>query len=71
MKTRRKRSDLPMEKLALEALKEAVAEVIAEHKITGHPLAVWKNGQVAHLPPDEIEVRDIKTRYKASTRKRK
>jgi len=71
VKTRRKQSELPLEKLAEEALKEAVAEVIAEHKFTGHPLAVWKNGQVVHLPPDQIEVRDVHARYKASFRKRK
>jgi hypothetical protein len=71
MKTRRKPTELPLEKLAEEALKEAVAEVIAEHKSTGHPPAVWKDGQVFHLPPDEIEVRDVHMRYKASLRKRK
>ena len=71
MKTKRKRSYLPLEKLAEEALKEAVAEVIAEHKFTGHPLAVWKNGQVVHLPPDQIEVRETHTKYIASPKKRK
>jgi hypothetical protein len=71
MKTKRKRSYLPLEKLAEEALKEAVAEVIAEHKFTGHPLAVWKDGQVVHLPPDQIEVRETRTKYIASPKKRK
>ena len=71
MKTRKKRSDLPLEILAEEALKEAVAEVISEHKSTGHPLAVWKNGQVVHLPPDEVEVRDVHTKYRTSPRKRR
>ena len=71
MKTKRKRSYLPLEKLAEEALKEAVAEVIAEHKFTGHPLAVWKDGQVVHLPPDQIAVRETHTKYIASPKKRK
>jgi hypothetical protein len=50
MKTKKKRGDLPLENLAEEALKEAVAEVIAEHKLAGYPLAVWRDGRVVHLP---------------------
>jgi len=38
------------------ALKEAVAEAIAEHKRMGHPIVVWRNGKVVTIPPEEIEV---------------
>jgi len=31
-----------------------VAEVIDEHKLTGYPLAVWKDDRVVHLSPEQI-----------------
>lgn len=31
---------------ALKALKEAVREVVEEHRRSGRPLAVWRNGKV-------------------------
>lgn len=31
------------------ALKKAVQKVVAEHKRTGEPLIVWKNGKVARI----------------------
>lgn len=34
---------------ALAALKEAVREVVENHKRTGRPLAVWRNGKVAKI----------------------
>jgi hypothetical protein len=40
---------------ALRALQEAVAGVIAEHKRLGLPLAVWRDGKVVHISPEEAE----------------
>lgn len=34
---------------AFKALKEAVREVIKEHKQSGRPLAVWRNGKVVKI----------------------
>ena len=34
---------------AMLALKEAVKGVIARHKKTGRPLAVWENGKVRRI----------------------
>ena len=69
MVTGRKRSAIPLQKLAEEALKEAVAEVIAEHKLAGYPLAVWKDGRVVHLSSEEIEIREHPAKYKPSPKK--
>ena len=33
------------------ALKKAVRQVVAQHKKTGRPLAVWKNGKVMRISP--------------------
>jgi hypothetical protein len=38
------------------ALKEAVAEVLAEHKRRGNPIAVWRNGKAVRITPEEIVV---------------
>jgi hypothetical protein len=48
--------DLPLKVKAEMALKEAVAEAIAEHKRQGNPIAVWRNGKAVWIPPEEIVV---------------
>ena len=40
---------------AFTALKEAVAEVVANHKKTGRPLSVWRNGKVVYLNPKTLK----------------
>ena len=37
------------------ALKKAVREVVKEHKKTGRPLAVWKDGKVVRISPDSVK----------------
>ena len=54
------------EKLAIEiqhwtlraevALQQAVAEVMADHKRTGDPIVVWRDGKVVWVSAEEIEV---------------
>jgi len=36
------------------AIKKAVRNVIKQHKSSGQPLAVWKNGKTVLIYPDEI-----------------
>jgi hypothetical protein len=38
---------------AFKALKEAVCEVVEEHKRSGRPLAVWRNGKVVKIPASQ------------------
>ena len=40
--------------MAEEALKEAVRETIQDHKRTGDPVVIWRNGRVAHVPASEL-----------------
>lgn len=54
--------------IALEgekALKEAVTEVVAEHKKAGKPLAVWHNGKAVLMAPDKAVsvVRESRAAY--------
>lgn len=48
--------DLPLKVKAERALKEAVAEALAEHKRQGNPIVVWRDGKVVRIPPEEIIV---------------
>lgn len=48
--------DLPLDVRAEMALKEAVADAIAEHKRMGRPIVVWRDGKVVKIPPEEIKV---------------
>ncbi len=64
--TSTKSSTIPA--IALEgekALKIAVAEVVAEHKKTRKPLAVWYDGKAVLMSPDKAVsvVRESRTTY--------
>lgn len=37
-------------------LQAAVRETLSMHKRLGHPIAVWKDGKVVIVPPEEIVV---------------
>ena len=37
------------------ALKKAVRRVVENHKKTGRPLAVWKNGKLVHISPRTLK----------------
>lgn len=70
-KTKRMASKIPLEVLAEEALKKAVAEAIADHKRTGDPIVIWKDGEVVRVPADKIVVREPGVKYTASKTKTK
>jgi hypothetical protein len=71
MKVKKIPRKMPMEKMAEEALQEAVAEVIADPKRTGDPLIVWRGGKVVHVPPEQIEIREMKPEYSTVRKKPK
>lgn len=37
-----------------EALRQAVREALRDHKRAGRSVAVWRDGRVAWIPPEEI-----------------
>jgi hypothetical protein len=61
---------IPLHIKAEMALKEAVAEAIAEHKLRGHPIVVWRDGKVVTVPPEEIKVQATTVKDKATVRKK-
>ncbi len=48
---------------AEEALKKAVARTIADHKRTGDPIVICRDGKVVKVPADQIEVREPEAGY--------
>ena len=56
-------SNKAMAFLAEEALKKAVARTIADHKRTGDPIVIWRDGKVVKVPADQIEVREHEAEY--------
>jgi hypothetical protein len=49
-----KKKKLSLQDKAELALQEAVKRVVNEHKKTGRPLAIWKNGRTVLVSPDSI-----------------
>lgn len=50
----RKTDILSLSQKAEKALKEAVRNVIKDHKRTGDPILVWRNGKVAKISPNNL-----------------
>ncbi len=40
------------------AIQRAVRQAILEHKQAGNPIAVWQDGEVVWIPPEEIVIPD-------------
>lgn len=38
------------------AVRASVREALIQHKQMGHPIVVWKDGQVCWIPAKEIEI---------------
>ena len=63
--------DIPLEIRAEEALKKAVAETIEDHRRTGDPIVIWRDGKVVKISADRIEVREPPGEYKTFNHKEK
>jgi len=63
MTDNKKVSDTPLEIRAEEAMRKAVANVIADHKRTGDPIVIWRDGKVVKVPADQIEVHEPEAEY--------
>ncbi len=70
MKKEKKSSGPLLAYQAERALKEAVAEAIAEHRRNGVPIAIWRDGKVVLVPPDQIGVSDVQATYTLSKKRK-
>jgi hypothetical protein len=46
----------PLHEEAILAMREAVWDVIQEHKRLGHHLVIWRDGKVVKLSAEEAEI---------------
>jgi len=49
-----------LQAMAFKALKEAVHEVVEEHRRSGRPLWVWRDGKVMKISASEVSRRKSK-----------
>ena len=57
--------DIPIGIRAEEALKKAVADIIADHKRSGDPIVIWRNGKIVKIRADQIELREHQAEYES------
>lgn len=66
MKNKDRNTGVPLAIRAEEALRRAVANVIAERQMKGGSIAVWRDGKATRIPADQILIREIAAKYSAS-----
>ncbi len=62
-------SEIPLGERAEMAMKEAVAEAIAEHHRAGRSVPIWRDGRVVMLPPEQSAVAEEESEYHGATDK--
>jgi hypothetical protein len=50
-----KKKRMSLQDKAEAAIKDAVRKVIEQHKKTGRPLSIWRDGRVVHVSPDSVK----------------
>ncbi len=56
--------------LAEEAMRRAVERVIQDHRASGFPLVVWRDGKVVEIPSEQLIVRETGRAYRVKKRSR-
>jgi hypothetical protein len=57
---------------AMQALTEAVAKVVEDHRQRGKPLAVWRNGEAVWMPVETAgALREMPPAYRTGGRGKK
>lgn len=54
-KMKKDNKNMSLGDMADEALRKAVARVVEEHRKSGEPLAVWRDGKVVRVPADQLQ----------------
>ncbi len=62
---------IPLAYQAEEAFKKAVTEALAEHRLHGIPIAIWRDGKVVRIPPSKIVIPDSHVEYASTHKMRK
>jgi hypothetical protein len=54
-KMKKDHKNMSLGDMAEEALRKAVARVVEEHRKSGEPLAVWRDGKVVRVSADQLQ----------------
>ena len=46
--------EITLQDKAVLAMKSAIRQVVEEHKKTGRPLAIWKNGKMVRVSANKL-----------------
>lgn len=46
-----------------KALNQAVQKAVWQHKVLGNSIAVWRDGKVVWIPPEEINLTEKPLKY--------
>jgi hypothetical protein len=66
----KKPSAMPLAFRAEEALKKAVAKVIADHRCSGEPIAIWRDGKAVLVHPADLAVHEPGSKYTAAKKRK-
>ncbi len=69
-KKKKKPSAVPLTCRAEEALKKAVAKVIADHRRSGTPIAIWRDGKAVMVHPEDLAVHETRSKYSAAKKRK-
>ena len=70
MKKKEPKKKVPLAVQAEKALQRAVAEVVEDHKRTGDPVVIWRDGKVVKVPADQLVVHEPEAEYTPSRKKK-
>ena len=65
MKTVKSKPSGPLQEEALQAMHDAMADIIAEHKRFGLPLTIMRNGKIVEVSAEEAEAEYLAAKAKA------
>jgi hypothetical protein len=66
----KKSTQLSLTQQAMQALTDAVAKVVGEHRRRARPLAVWRDGKAVWIPASEAAaLRESPTSYRTREKK--
>ena len=51
----RSKTSAPLDVRAIRAMKNAVAEVVEQHRLLGLPLVVWQEGKMRHVMAADLD----------------
>jgi hypothetical protein len=66
MKKQNNQNEVPLALRAEEALQRAVANAIADHRMRGLSIVIWRDGKVVRIPAGQIVVREVAGTYSVS-----